>query len=79
MNSSHIVDLDAEIDLNGDLTAELDLSDPEASKNKNQVLNYMFGASEFEPQANSHETTPMFVTPRANSRVVRIISKQSNV
>ena len=30
------------------------------------------------PIHDSHEDTPMF-TPRTNSRIVRIISKQSNV
>jgi len=30
------------------------------------------------PLQDSHEDTPMF-TPRTNSRIVRIISKQSNV
>jgi hypothetical protein len=30
------------------------------------------------PLHDSHEDTPMF-TPRTNSRIVRIISKQSNV
>ena len=47
-----------------DLTAEIDLSDPSD-----------LGVT---PIHDSHEDTPMF-TPRTNSRIVRIISKQSNV
>ena len=47
-----------------DLTAEVDLSD----ENLGVV-----------PLQDSHEDTPMFFTPRSQSRVVRIISKQSNV
>ncbi|XP_059080121.1 uncharacterized protein LOC131878217 [Tigriopus californicus] len=50
-----------------DLTAEIDLSDPE-----------QFNDLGVTPLDSSTEHTPMFM-PRTNSRVVRIISKQSNV
>lgn len=33
----------------------------------------------FTPLQDSYEDTPMVCTPRANSRVVRIVSKHSNV
>jgi len=46
-----------------DMTAEIDLSDE------------FTGVT---PIQDSFEDTPMF-TPRTNSRIVRIISKQSNV
>ena len=47
-----------------DLTAEIDLSDDLTAG--------------ITPIQDSFEDTPMF-TPRTNSRIVRIISKQSNV
>ena len=50
--------------VNSDLTAEVDLSDENLG---------------VTPLQDSHEDTPMFFTPRSQSRVVRIISKQSNV
>ena len=33
----------------------------------------------FTPLQDSYEDTPMVCTPRANSRIVRIVSKHSNV
>ena len=33
----------------------------------------------FTPLTDSYEDTPMVCTPRANSRIVRIVSKHSNV
>lgn len=53
-----------------DMTAEIDLSDPINVSGVNGLE---------EASDDSRETTPMFMTPRSNSRVVRIISKQSNV
>jgi len=66
---SAAIDLDFNIDTSqivgcNDLTAEIDLSDD------------TLGVA---PIHDSHEDTPMFCTPRTNSRIVRIISKQSNV
>ena len=52
-------------DPNPNLTAEIDLSDPDPD----------LGAV---PIDDSTEDTPMF-TPRSSSRVIRVISKQSNV
>ncbi|HIE85165.1 MAG TPA: hypothetical protein EYQ00_15580 [Dehalococcoidia bacterium] len=56
-------DFDAGNVFGGDLTAEVDLSDE-------------LGVTPILQDSN--EDTPMF-TPRSNSRIVRIISKQSNV
>jgi len=66
---SAAIDLDFNIDTSqiggcNDLTAEIDLSDENLG---------------VTPLQDSHEDTPMFCTPRTNSRIVRIISKQSNV
>ena len=66
---SAAIDLDFNIDTSqigncSDLTAEVDLSDPDLG---------------VTPIHDSHEDTPMFCTPRTNSRIVKIISKQSNV
>ena len=69
---SAAIDLDFNIDTSqnlgcNDLTAEIDLSDENMEN---------LGVT---PIQDSHEDTPMFCTPRTNSRIVRIISKQSNV
>lgn len=58
-----------------DLTAELDLSDPCFGNGSGGG-----GGSDMStiPLEDSLESSAMF-TPRSNSRVVRIISKQSNV
>ena len=72
-----------------ELSAELDLSDQQqpqlpTTAGRQQQLAATAGSSSLEdyglatPLEDSHEDTPMF-TPRANTRVVRIISKQSNV
>ena len=63
------IDLDFNIDTSqimgcNDLTAEIDLSDPDLG---------------VAPIHDSQEDTPMFCTPRTSSRIVSIISKQSNV
>jgi len=63
------IDLDFNIDTSqimgcNDLTAEIDLSDPDLG---------------VAPIHDSQEDIPMFCTPRMSSRIVSIISKQSNV
>ena len=58
-----------------ELSAEIDLSDPQTRKQSSSFDDYSLGTA---PLEDSHEHTPMFM-PRANTRVVRIISKQSNV
>ena len=63
------IDLDFNIDTSqimgcNDLTAEIDLSDPDLG---------------VAPIHDSQEDTPMFCAPRTSSRIVSIISKQSNV
>lgn len=59
-------------DLSNELTAELDLSDP-------TEFSALESSSAFGADESSRETTPMFVTPTSTTRVVRYISKQSNV
>lgn len=54
-----------------ELTAEIDLSDPKYASRPDDL-----GVA---PLSDQNEGTPMMCTPRSNSRVVRIISKQSNV
>jgi len=56
----------------GDLTAEIDLSDPMHVSRLDEL-----GVAPLPTDQN--EATPMMCTPRSSSRVVRIISKQSNV
>jgi len=68
-NVTAAIDLDFNIDTSqimgcNDLTAEIDLSDPDLG---------------VAPIHDSQEDTPMFCTPRTSSRIVSIISKQSNV
>jgi hypothetical protein len=59
-----------------ELTAEIDLSDPaQVSRLEDDDL----GVTPISSLTGSVEGTPMICTPRSNSRVVRIISKQSNV
>ena len=50
------------------MSAELDLSDPTE-----------FSALEATEEDDELETSPMFRTPTSTTRVVRYISKQSNV
>ena len=72
------IDLDQspENHLADELTAEIDLSDPaHISGMDDEDL----GVTPISSLTGSVEGTPMICTPRSNSRVVRIISKQSNV
>ena len=88
--SAMLADLDASTNNNGngsnaasdDMTAELDLSDPpsyldKSGNNGGLALNGSDVMTTI-PLEDSRENTPMFL-PRSSSRVVRIISKQSNV
>jgi hypothetical protein len=71
-SGDHDLDLSsdlASVAVTDELTAELDLSDPAINMNISGVA----------PLKTKEEEETMFITPRANSRVVRIISKQSNV
>ena len=61
-----------------DLTAEIDLSDP-AHVSGLVLDDEDLGVTPLSSLTGSTEGQPMIITPRANSRVVRIISKQSNV
>ena len=61
-----------------DLTAEIDLSDPAHVSGLVQDDEDL-GVTPLSSLTGSTEGQPMIITPRANSRVVRIISKQSNV
>ena len=61
-----------------DLTAEIDLSDPAHVSGLVQDDDDL-GVTPLSSLTGSTEGQPMIITPRANSRVVRIISKQSNV
>ena len=61
-----------------DLTAEIDLSDPAQVSGLIQDDDDL-GITPLSSLTGSTEVQPMIITPRSNSRVVRIISKQSNV
>ena len=73
------IDLDqslADNYLTDDLTAEVDLSDP--AHVSGIVYDEDLGVAPITV-SNVNEVEPMICTPRSNSRVVRIVSKQSNV
>ena len=73
------IDLDqslADNYLTDDLTAEVDLSDP--AHVSGIAYDEDLGVAPITV-SNVNEVDPMICTPRSNSRVVRIVSKQSNV
>ena len=84
LTSMIAIDLDQtelENGLADELTAEIDLSDPaHVSGLGNDDDGDDLGVTPISSLTGSVEGTPMICcTPRSNSRVVRIISKQSNV
>ena len=62
-----------------DNDAKIELSDLSSLSDKGANAGDFAEELGFTPLQDSYEDTPMVCTPRANSRIVRIVSKHSNV